>query len=180
VLEAAVMLGAAPDRDRYRFILLGDGAEKAKLRDRARASGVSSVLFLDSVPKEEVVRYWSLLDVSLIHLKREPLFRLVIPSKLFESMGMGIPILHGVEGESAEIVEREQVGLLFEPENPDALVAALRKLAEDDMLRRTFATNGPQAARRYDRRAQATEMLRVLESVSKGQDPSCHLARVTT
>jgi hypothetical protein len=75
------------------------------------------VSFIDSVPKDEVARYWSLLDVSIIHLRRTELFTTVIPSKLFECMGMGLPVLHGVAGESADIVERERVGLVFEPEN---------------------------------------------------------------
>ena len=55
-----------------------------------------------------MARYWSLLDVSIIHLRRTELFTTVIPSKLFECMGMGIPVLHGVEGESAEIVRNEK------------------------------------------------------------------------
>ena len=70
----------------------------------------ATVVFVDSVPKDEVVRYWSLLDVSIIQLKKTELFTTVIPSKLFECMGMGIPVLHGVAGESAEIVEREGCG----------------------------------------------------------------------
>src|SRR5690606_11702410 len=106
-----------PDGEDFRFIFLGDGAEKAALIAQAKTRSLSNVIFIDSVPKEEVARYWSLLDASIIHLKRTDLFKSVIPSKLFESMGMGIPVLHGVEGESAAIVEQENVGLLFEPEN---------------------------------------------------------------
>jgi hypothetical protein len=59
--------------------------------------------------------------VSIIHLRKTPLFTTVIPSKLFECMGMGIPVLHGVMGESAKMVEKHGVGMLFEPENADAL-----------------------------------------------------------
>jgi hypothetical protein len=89
------------------------------------------VIFIDSVPKDEVARYWSLLDVSVIHLRRTELFSTVIPSKLFECMGMGLPVLHGVAGESADIVEREGVGIVFEPESTGQLVAGIRRLAGD-------------------------------------------------
>jgi len=84
VLEAAERVRKLPGGDRFRFILLGHGARKEHLRRQAGEMGLDNVIFIDSVPKEEVVRYWSLLDVSIIHLKRTPLFTTVIPSKLFD------------------------------------------------------------------------------------------------
>ncbi len=165
LLDAAKALKASPDGDRFRLILLGDGANKARLRQRALDEGLDNVIFVDSVPKEQVVRYWSLLDVSIIHLKKDELFTTVIPSKLFECMGMAIPVLHGVQGESAGIVEREDVGLTFEPENATALVNGLRQLADDPALYQRLKTNGPVAAQKYDRTEQALKMLRVLEKL---------------
>ncbi|MBU1962846.1 MAG: glycosyltransferase family 4 protein [Gammaproteobacteria bacterium] len=167
ILDAAKNLKSAPDGHRYRFILLGDGANKAALKSRASAEGLDNLIFVDSVPKEEVVRYWSLLDVSIIHLKKDELFTTVIPSKLFECMGMAIPVLHGVQGESAGILQREQVGLLFEPQNADALIDGLRRLAEDGPLYERFRANGPVAAKRYDRSTLALEMLNILETINK-------------
>ena len=108
----------------------------------------ATVVFVDSVPKDEVVRYWSLLDVSIIHLKKTELFTTVIPSKLFECMGMGIPVLHGVAGESAEIVEREGCGQVFEPESVDALCAGLLALKSDETLRQNYRQKGLAAAGR--------------------------------
>lgn len=162
LLDAAQALKAAHDGDRFRILLLGDGANKAALRQRAQAEGLDNVIFVDSVPKDQVVRYWSLLDASIIHLKKDELFTTVIPSKLFESMGMAIPVLHGVEGESAGIVTREDVGLLFEPENPEVLVDGLQRLAHDPELLARFKANGPVGAQRYDRSVLAQKMLGIL------------------
>jgi len=163
LLDAAKTLKAAPDGDRFRIVLLGDGANKVALRQRAKAEGLDNVIFVDSVSKDQVVRYWSVLDVSIIHLKKDELFTTVIPSKLFECMGMAIPVLHGVEGESAGIVELEDVGLLFEPENPDALVRGLRSLADDPELLARYRANGPVGAQRYDRSSLAGQMLEILK-----------------
>ncbi len=163
LLDAAKSLKVAPDGDRFRIILLGDGANKAALRQRAETEGIDNVIFLDSVSKDQVVRYWSLLDASIIHLKKDELFTTVIPSKLFECMGMAIPVLHGVEGESAGIVIREDVGLLFEPENQEALVDGLRRLANDQDLHAHFKANGPVGAKRYNRSTLAAEMLQILK-----------------
>lgn len=172
VLDAAKALKTAPDGNRFRIILLGDGANKAALRQRAQDEGLDNVIFVDSVPKDQVVRYWSVLDASIIHLKKDELFTTVIPSKLFECMGMAIPVLHGVEGESAGIVEGEDVGLLFEPENPEALVNCLRRLADDPELFARFKTNGPLGAKRYDRSSLANVMLQILNTQAKWRSGS--------
>ncbi len=167
LLDAAKTLKTAPDGDRFRILLLGDGANKAALRQRAQSEGLDNVIFVDSVPKDQVVRYWSLLDASIIHLKKDELFTTVIPSKLFECMGMAIPVLHGVQGESADIVIREDVGLIFEPQNAEALIAALRQLANDPALYQRLKTNGPAAAVKYGRTELAMKMLEILVEVVK-------------
>ncbi len=114
-----------------------------------------------------MTRYWSLLDVSIIHLRRTDLFKTVIPSKLFECMGMGIPVLHGVEGESAAIVEREEVGLVFEPENAEQLASDICRLRTEPALLQRFRARCLVAANHYDRSELASQMLSVLEEVSQ-------------
>ncbi len=166
LLEAAERLRDKCLEDRFSLILLGDGARKAELQEKAEDMGLKNVLFIDSVPKEEVPHYWSLLDASIIHLKKTDLFKTVIPSKLFECMGMGIPILHGVAGESAEIVEQEGVGLVFEPENGEALCDALISLAGDTKRLQQLRENCLAAAHQYDRKQKAKEMEKVLQQVA--------------
>lgn len=167
LLEAAARLEAHPEGRSVRLLMLGDGATKQALKARARAMGLTSVVFLDSVAKSEVARYWGLLDVSIIHLRKAELFATVIPSKLFEGMAMGVPVAHGVPGESAMIVEREGVGLTFESENADSLVEALLTLARDHSLRAEHARRARAAAARYDRAILAGQMLTVLEMVGR-------------
>lgn len=167
LLDVARTLKSTQYRDLYRIVLLGDGSNKVELMARAKEEDLDNVIFVNTVPKDEVARYWSLLDVSVIHLKKTELFKTVIPSKLFESMGMGIPVLHGVQGESARIVESENVGLVFEPENANSLIQHLCLLAEDQDLYAQIRANGPLAALRYDRASLASEMVNYLEVVKR-------------
>lgn len=167
LLQAADSLQKTEETANIRILLLGHGAQKKTLISKAEEIKLGNVIFIDSVSKEEVARYWSLLDVSIIHLKKTPLFTTVIPSKLFECMGMGIPVLHGVAGESAGIVEREHVGLTFEPENSEELVEKLLKLRREKDLYREFRQNALDAAHRYDRSALAGKMLHELEVVER-------------
>lgn len=150
----------------FHFLLLGEGARKQALKARAEELGLNNVTLIDSVPKSEVPRYWALLDVSIIHLRKTELFTSVIPSKLFECMAMGIPVLHGVAGESADIVRRESVGTVFEPENVQELYKALCQFHEDRDLYESTRRNCTSAALRYDRNHLADQMLQSLASIT--------------
>jgi glycosyltransferase involved in cell wall biosynthesis len=165
ILRAAERLKRVPAARDMRFMFLGDGAEKTSLKTMAAESRLDNVVFVDSVPRSEVVRYWSLVDLALIHLKRTPLFETVIPSKLFECMAMGLPILHGVAGESARIVTRERCGVLFQPENSDELADWILELASNPVRRQQLSQCGREAATRYDRSVLAAQMLQVLHNV---------------
>ncbi len=79
---------------------------------------------------------------------------------------MGIPVLHGVEGESAEIVRAHDVGVVFEPENAEALRDALAALVAAPLERRRFADNAVRAAPVFDRAVLAARMGRILERVA--------------
>ncbi len=164
LLDAARLL--AQEEAPVSFLFLGDGAERSRLVERARDEGLANAIFLETVSKEDVPRYWSLLDAPIVHLKKDELFKSVIPSKIFECMAMGLPILHGVEGESAEIVTRHEVGLTFEPGNAHQLADRVRTMMVRDDERERLAANGPVAAAMFDRRALAGRMMAILREVA--------------
>lgn len=167
LLDAAAMLKDLPEGKDIQILFLGDGARKAGLVADARARGLDNVVFLDTVPKAHVSRYWSLLDVSIIHLRNSELFATVIPSKLFECMGMGIPVLHGIPGESAEIVRRENVGEVFASGNHTQLVQLLLRIRDDKPGYELYRQNCLQAARHYERRELAATMLDSIEMLTR-------------
>ncbi|GAA4226568.1 hypothetical protein GGQ68_004804 [Sagittula marina] len=167
LVETAHLLNDDPQCKNIRIVMLGDGASRQALIEKA--DGLHNILFLERVSKEEVPRYWSILDVSIIHLKRNDLFKTVIPSKMFECMGMGTPILHGVEGESAEIIESTGAGQLFEPQNPHDLKNRLKTLHTNPELCAKLSVQGLQSAPQFDRANLAKEMLAILEKHEIGK-----------
>ena len=144
---------------KIRLVLLGDGAQKEFLKEEAKKLKLTNVIFIDTVSKEKVSDYWSILDTSIIHLKKTELFKTVIPSKLFECMGMGLPVLHGVEGESANIVAETNCGVLFEPENVDQLIEQLLYLQSEPAFLESLGQNALNSAKKYDRTHLARQML---------------------
>lgn len=165
ILDAARIIADAPGGEHIRNVLLGDGARKAQLRARAGEMKLQNVIFLDTVTKKQVADYWALLDVSIIHLKRDQLFKTVIPSKLFECMAMGIPVHHGVEGESSAIVEHSQCGVCFPPEDTKVRAHKLLSLARDPPLVAQLRQNALKSAPEYDRTILARRMLEDLRAV---------------
>ena len=167
LLEAASLLKQTGRSDEVRILMLGDGAQRASIEERAKAEALDNVVFVPSVSKELVANYWSLLDVSIIHLRRKETFKSVIPSKIFECMAMGLPLLLGIEGESAEIVERAGCGLLFEPENAAELAGGIWKIQHDGAVRKRLRNCGLAVAHEYDRVTLAKNMLEILETTSR-------------
>ena len=167
VLEAAEKLHDVP---RVRFLFVGAGAAREALVRRAEQLQLRNVVFVPAQPKESMPRYWSLCDVALIHLKDDEIFAGVIPSKLFEAMGMGLPVLLAAPaGEASRIVDKEAIGIHVPAEQPQALSDAVRGLASDAAAVRRFAEASHRAAPLYSRQRQAEDMLKVLESVRDGK-----------
>lgn len=163
VLDAADRLR---DRDDIRFLLVGSGAEQARLRERRDAMQLPNVVMLDQQPRDRMPAIWGLADASIVHLRKTPLFRTVIPSKIFEAMAAGVPTLLGVEGEAAELVADAGAGLLFEPENSVALADAVARLADSPDLAKRLGANGRRSvALHYDRRLLAVRYLELLQRV---------------
>jgi glycosyltransferase involved in cell wall biosynthesis len=149
VVDAARLLEDDSDGKDILILMLGDVSNRKALIDQAQ--GLDNILLLEQVSRAEVIRYWSILDLAIIHLKKSDLFKTVIPSKMFECMAMGIPILHGVEGESADIIEKYKVGKLFEPQNATELVERIKALKKDSNERMRISKNGIQSAAHFDR-----------------------------
>jgi glycosyltransferase involved in cell wall biosynthesis len=160
LLDAAERLRGRPQ---IHLLILGEGAERRKLEAAARERGLAHVHFGDNVPHAEIPSYLAALDVSIVHLRPDPLFRTVIPSKIFESMAMGVPILMGVEGESAEIVAECGAGVCIPSGDAEAMAAALTRMAGDPAGRRALGEQGREAVRaRYSRRSLALAALQSL------------------
>jgi glycosyltransferase involved in cell wall biosynthesis len=120
---------------------------------------------LESVPKHEVAGYLSILDAAIINLRKSELFTTVIPSKIFETSAMQIPILLGVDGESRAIVEAFGAGLYYEPENESDFVAKVNQLFTDTSLYTKCKEGGAKLALAFDRKILANKMLSTINEL---------------
>jgi len=169
VLDAATILLDQPD---IVFLFAGAGAKRAELEEAVSVRKLANVRLIPSQPKSLMPRLWSVHDVALIPLRNHQLFTTVVPSKIFEAMATGTPVLMAVpEGEATRLVRMTACGVLVPPEDPRALADAIVHLMQNPIERARLRAAGLDAASRYSRDKQAALMLHVLESVC-GKNPS--------
>ena len=149
------------------FSLVGNGAEQARLQFAAKEMKLPNVRFHDSVSKEHMPDVWSVCDVALVHLKDDPVFSTVIPSKIFEAMGMGKPILLAQpKGEAVELVEAAGAGEWVAPEDPVKLAETIERWHSDHELMERYGVASRLAAADHSRDKLAQEMLDIMGSAT--------------
>lgn len=164
--SAKELAGKAP----VRFVFVGDGAEKPKLLQMAAELGLDNVEFLPPVQKDLVVKYYAAADLCLVPLRKVDLFTDVLPSKLFEIMGMSKPIVLSVDGEARKVVEQAEAGVFVEPENHVALAETLVRLHQAADERTRMGVSGRRFVERYyDRNVLADNYLSLLNWVVQPQ-----------
>jgi glycosyltransferase involved in cell wall biosynthesis len=155
LVDAATLLAHA----NVQMVLMGDGADAAKIEALAKTQ--KNITFIKAGDRQTAINVLNMCDASIVHLKNTPLFQTVIPSKIFEAMALGKPILMGVKGESRKIViEDAHAGIAFEPENSESLRDAVLTCQ-----RQVFDSNAIQTFVRehYDREKIATKMIEKIQ-----------------
>ena len=128
VLQAAqICLRTAPTVE---FVFVGGGVDRFRLEHMAEEMKLDNVRFLPRQPMQAMGGILAGADALLVHLKDNPLFRITIPSKTQAYLAAGKPILMGVRGDAADLVERSQSGVLCEPSDSQSIADAVRELAD--------------------------------------------------
>jgi glycosyltransferase involved in cell wall biosynthesis len=146
LIKAAARLKSRRD---IRFVFVGEGADKPKLEAEAARLDLTNVTFLPPVGKEAVRAYYSLADLCVVPLRNIPLFDTFIPSKMFEIMATGRPILASLGGEAADILGRSGAAQVVKPEDDAAIAAAIVEAAANPQLLEAMAKCGPNFVRTH-------------------------------
>ncbi|MFQ5716405.1 MAG: glycosyltransferase family 4 protein [Nitrospinales bacterium] len=154
------------EKKNIHFLFVGTGAFRKKLITQAKNLALSNVTFVGSKPKGQMPFYWSLCDVALVHLMNKPLFKTAIPSKIFEAMAMGLPILIAVpEGEATRIIQDTGSGRVVLPENPEGLMEVIVQMYESPEQLKIMAQKSHEASFRFSREVQARNMINIIQNV---------------
>jgi len=151
------------------FLIIGEGADKERLRNLATEWKLDNVQFLDQRPREEIPKILAACDACLVMLRRSELFKTVLPSKMFEILAAGRPVILAVDGESRKLLEQAEGGIYVEPEDSAALTVAITSLVENPDECRRLGQNGRKFVfKNFSRDQTALDYLSILQSVQKG------------
>ncbi len=128
VIRAAALI--QPARPDIQFVFIGSGVEVENLKALAAQLNLTNTLFLPRRPINEIGPILCQADALLVHLHKDPLFAITVPSKTQAYLAMGRPIVMGVQGDAADLVQRAGAGVICEPENPESIASAVLSLVQ--------------------------------------------------
>lgn len=156
------------DRDDIAFLMVGGGAQRDTIKTIRDAKGLTNIVMLDQLPKAAMPAVWGASDAALVLLKRVDTFKTVIPSKMFEAMALGVPMILGVEGEAKALMEAGGAGIAITPEDDAELATAILRLADDRALGRQIGASARAFVRaQFDRESLAHAYLAEFEALRR-------------
>jgi glycosyltransferase involved in cell wall biosynthesis len=168
ILDVATCLS---DLDQVQFVLVGEGAERESLTRRVESEKIQNVRVLGPQPKERIPALLAAADGVCNVLK----FSIpgAVPSKIYEAMATGLPIVFGGEGEGARRILEAHAGLVVPYNDVQRLEQAIRQLVMSPALRRQFGQAGRLAAEKlYSRKEIAKRLHVLLLGALNGSKPS--------
>ena len=178
VVDAAHLLVEA--HEPVRIVLVGGGPLVSRLRERAASSCATNLSFVPRVDRERAADWMVAADALLVSLADVDMLRQFVPSKLYDALAAGRPVLLGANGEALRILEASGGGLMYRPEDASSLVDRVRRLRTDPELCRRLGRDGAAYAREHcDRAHHARAMVCVLEKVV-GQRKAARALRRTS
>jgi len=171
VLDAAERLADYPD---IQFVLIGEGLERRRLETEVADRSLANVRFIGQQPVSSMPDFFALADVLLVHLRRDPLFEIMIPAKTQSYLACGRPILMAVGGDAANLIEDTGAGLTCRQQDPRAMADAILRLKGMPLEERTQMGNCGRRAfeERFRRRVLVDQYEHLFLSLSMSKDQS--------
>ena len=162
IINSAEML----QNENVLFLFVGDGPYRNQLEQLVAINKMSNIVFVGEIDREKIHEYLCLADCGVVILKRIPLFTGALPSKIFDYMACGLPILLGVEGEAKTLVEDSGTGLGFKSDNSKDLAKKIMHLKDHPDELNLMASKGRDFVyNNFNRTKQASKIEKILKEL---------------
>lgn len=162
ILRAANQLKSQAPK--IKILIAGDGPARQHVSGSIMEHQLTNVAYLGVLSPEDLWAYYQLCDIGLCPYKEGS--TVAMPTKVYDYLAAGLPIVNSLEGEMAQFVRDQQVGLQYVSGDAQSLADALKKLTDETNLRHLLAQNSWEAAMQFDREIQYTKLLDVVDRVS--------------
>jgi glycosyltransferase involved in cell wall biosynthesis len=152
--------------ERIRFVLFGDGKERARLEAEAKNKNLTNVIFAGTRPKKDMPLIVASADVCLAILQDIPAFRTTYPNKVFDYMAAGRASIIAIDGITRELIEASQGGVYVHPADDAMLAQKILEMAQNPAQVKEMGTNAREyLVKNLDRRDKLNETLGLLEKL---------------
>jgi colanic acid biosynthesis glycosyl transferase WcaI len=152
------------------FLVIGEGAEKEKLKRLVGQNKLGNVGIFPGQPRARIPSIVSASQLCLVLLRDSELFKTVIPTKMLEFMSCGRAVVAAVDGESARLIQTAGGGVCVSPGDARGLAEALRALQKDTELRRQMGEHAREfIVNNLTRQRTAEDYLVVLKRLMSSQ-----------
>ena len=163
ILRAAERLN---HESHIRFVLFGDGKERARLKSESARMKLTNVIFAGVCPKKEMPAIVAASDVGIAILQDIPMFRTTYPNKVFDTMAAGRATVLVIDGVSRELIESSNGGVYVHPNDDELLAQKILELSNDPARVRQMGANArAYLVKHLDRRDKLNETLVLLEKL---------------
>jgi glycosyltransferase involved in cell wall biosynthesis len=165
ILRAAERLN---HESQIRFVLFGDGKERARLESESKRMNLTNVIFAGVCPKKEMPLVIASSDVCLAILQDVPMFRTTYPNKVFDYMAAARGTVLVIDGVVREVIESSGGGVFVSPGNEEQLAKTIHELLNDPQRVKQMGLNArAYLVKHLDRRDKLNETLALLENLVK-------------
>lgn len=147
------------------FLFVGTGSEREFLLQESQRMNLTNVIFVKNVPKTDVPNYLGLMNLSYVGLRNIEFFSNVIPSKIFECLAVGVPVLASLpKGDATNIIQSSDSGIVSDINDENAMRADILFATQNRQRLKQFSENGRANVHQYSREILAQEYLEILEN----------------
>jgi colanic acid biosynthesis glycosyl transferase WcaI len=164
ILKAAEKLKGYLD---IHWLIVGDGRMRPWVETQVQERGLKeNIHLLGRHPVQAMPRFFSLADVLLVTLRKDPIFELTIPSKVQPYLACARPIIAALDGEGARVIKEAEAGVVCPSGDPEALSEAV--LALYSMSKKEREAMGLRGRDYFEKHFERTMLLDRLEKWMQG------------
>lgn len=163
LVEVADRLKSFPD---IHFVIVGDGATKQELEDKAKKLNLTNIEFIGNIKKEKLPEFVAACDISTVVFARYKILEDNSANKFFDSLAAGKPILLNYSGWQRQLLEQQQAGFGCKQCDIDEYVEKLLELNRNSDTLVIMGKNARRLAKKYSREDMSNKVLEFI--INKG------------
>jgi glycosyltransferase involved in cell wall biosynthesis len=172
VEEMLILAKIAQDKGKdYQFVVMGKGSHLPTLLKRSKDLGLTNFFYFPFGSKEEVRQLLAVSDLAMVTFAHLPVLKTNSPNKFFDALAAGKGIIVNHKGWVYQLVKEYNLGIYFNPENPEEAFEKLEKMASNPKLIQETQKNSRELAEKYFSKEIAIQrLLAVIDPDKFGKD----------